>query len=174
MRKIKYLLLLILINYSCSPKFKSIDKKVLKIEKRINKKSLSGTMCWDCSKDVDATIVYIMNDKNEVKKINIEIDGKENFIEYNRKCQIYLENNIPIFITEVVKGEHTVYFTGFDKVNKKNVNQMDSDFSINIQVYIENWERFEVNVIGGNKYDLKSKEEYEKIVNEVLKQETKK
>ena len=176
MIKIKYFLLLILINYSCSPKFKSIDKKVLKIEKRINKNSLGKNICWDCSKDVDAN-VYIMKDENEVKKINFEIEGKKNFKSYNRKCQIYLENNIPIFITDIAKGRATVYFTGIDKKTKKNVNQMNSDFSTNTQIYIKNWETFEVKVItNGTEYDyiLDSQKEYEKIVNKVLQQETKK
>ena len=177
MKKILFLFLPILLNLNCSSQLKSIDRKVNQIEKQITKKNIKKNDYSDHTKFELSEIIYATKIGTEIVKINYEIVENENYSNYNRKCQIYLKKSVPIFITEIISGKQTIYFSGINKVTKEPANQMDMEFAINNKIYVENWKKFEIDVIGSSKkndYNLKSKEEYEKIINKVLKQETKK
>jgi hypothetical protein len=174
MKKITGLLLLILINSSCSSEFKSINKKVSKTEKTIAKKlSLSQNLCFDYSLEIDS-LIYYTKIENQIKKINLEINSNNNCKEYSRKSTIYLENNVPILITEITTGMCEYEISG---INKKTNNfesfKLESKISSNVKIYVNDWEKYEITVIGGSKFDynLKTKDRYQKIIYKVLEQE---
>jgi hypothetical protein len=55
------LLLFILVNSSCSSEFKSINKKVSRIDNEIAKKpEISQNLCFNCSPEIN-TLVYFTN-----------------------------------------------------------------------------------------------------------------
>ena len=58
------------------------------------------------------------------------------------------------------------------KTNKFEIFKQEIKISNNVKIYINDWENFEITVIGGNKsdYNLETKEKYQKIINEVLRQ----
>jgi hypothetical protein len=174
MRKIFFLFVLISINLSCSSKFKSTDRKDSKIEKNITRNpNLGQTICWDCSPEIDA-LIYFTKIQNQIKKINFEIDSNNNCKEYSKKCTIYLQNNIPILITEITTGICEYEMSGINKkTNKFQILKKESKISSDVEIYINNWEKFEITVLGASKfdYDLKVKEKYEKIINGILEQE---
>ena len=176
MKKAISLFVLILINLSCSSKLnpKSIDRKVFKIQKTIdNCPYFNQKVCWDCSSEIDI-MIYFIEIENQIKKINFEIDSNNNCKEYSKKITIHLENNIPILITEITTGICEYEMSGVNKnTNKFESFKQESKISSNVKIYVNDWEKFEITVIGGNKFDynLKAKERYQKIINEVLEQE---
>jgi len=174
MKKILALFLIVLINISCSSISKSIDKIVYKIEKTIdNSPYFSQNICWNCSPEIDA-LIYFTRIENQIKKITFEIDSNNNCKEYSKKSTIYLENNVPLLITEITTGMCEYEMSG---VNKKTNNfesfKQESKISSNVKIYINDWEKYEITVIGGSKFDynLKTKDKYGKIIAEILRQE---
>ena len=112
-------------------------------------------------------IILVTKVGNEIKKLSFEILEGKGYDEYNRKCQIYFENNIPILITEMVNAKYSQEVDGVDKISKKMKSvKMKFDTSINDKIYIYNWDKFEIEVIGGSKsnYNLKRKQEYDKLI----------
>ncbi len=169
--------LLVSLIFSCasssSVKFKkNIDREVLKIEKKLiekkNEKSIDKTYpFWDYWIGKNNPIVLVTKNGNEIKKLSFEILEEEGYDHYNRKCQIYFKNNTPILITEIINAKCSEEVVGVDKISKdmKSV-KIKTDISINDKIYIYNWDIFEIEVIGGNEYDynLKRKQEYEKLI----------
>jgi carbohydrate-binding DOMON domain-containing protein len=175
MKKIIILLVLILVYSSCSSKLKSIDRKVSKIEKIIEKNpNLGQNICWNYSSRT-GQIIYFTKSENQIKKINFEIDLKNDCKEYSKKCTIYLENNIPILITEIVNGVCEYEMSGINKkTNKFQSFNEESKISSNIRIYIDNWEEFEFTVIGGYyERNMKVKQKYDELITEVLKENMK-
>jgi len=172
MKKTISLLLLILLNISCSSEFKTIDKNVSQVE---NVASIQK-VCFDCISEVDALVYYFIIE-NQIKKISFEIDSKNDCKEYNQKCTVYLEDNVPILITEITSGICEDEISGVD-VGTNEFKSFKEEFKISnsVKIYIEDWEQFEIAVSGGNKFDysLKTKEKYQKILTKVLEQEKRK
>ncbi len=174
MKKIIGLLLLILIDSSCSSELKSIDRKVSKIEKTITKNLTFGqNLCFDCNPDIDAS-TYFTKIENQIEKINFEIVSNNNCKEYSKKCTIYLENNVPILITLITKGNCEFENSG-ENVKTKKFQSVKQAYIIssNVKIYVQDWGKFEITVIGGSKfnYNLKDKERFQKIINKVMMQE---
>ena len=174
MKKIIGLLLLILINSSCSSELKSIDRKVSRIEKTITKNpTFSQNLCFDCNLDIDASTYFTKID-NQIEKINIEIVSENNCKEYSKKCTIYLENSGPILIIENTTGICEYEMSGINiKTHKFQSLKQESKIFSNVKIYINDWQKFEISVIGGSKFDynLKVKEKYQKTINKVMEQE---
>jgi len=174
MKKTIVLFIIILINISCSSISKSIDRKVYKIEKTIdNSPYFSQNLCWNCSPEIDA-LIYFTKIENQIKKINFEIDSNNNCNEYSKKITIYLESNVPILITEITTGTCEHEISGVNrKTNKFESSKQESKIFSNVKVYINDWQKFKITVIGGNEFDynLRTKDKYGKIIGEILKQE---
>jgi len=96
--------------------------------------------------------------------------SKKGFEKFNRNCTIYFDDNVPIFITEVVKGEQTLAATGYNRNTKEYFGSFIDKTSVDVKVLINNWKTFEIFMFAGDnlEYILEHKEEYQKIVNEVL------
>ncbi|MCU4190092.1 hypothetical protein M9Q43_13095 [Flavobacterium sp. HXWNR29] len=173
MKKIVGLLLFILVNSSCSSEFKSINRKVSRIENEIAKKAeINQNLCFNCSPEIN-TLVYFTKIENQIKRINYKIDSNVNCKEYTKDFAIFLDNNVPILITEITTGICEYEMSGVNKkTNKFESFKQESKISNNVKIYINDWENFEITVIGGNKsdYNLETKEKYQKIINEVLRQ----
>jgi hypothetical protein len=151
---------------------KNIDIEVSKIEKKLtkkkNEKSIDKTYpFWDYWTGKNNPIVLVTKNGNEIKKLSFEIFEEEGYEQYNRKCEIYFKNNTPIFIIEIINAKGSQEVVGVEKISNdiKSV-KIKTDISINDKIYIYNWDIFEIEVIGGNKYDynLKRKQEYEKLI----------
>lgn len=174
MKKIIALILLILINSSCSSEYKSIDKKVLKVNKAIDiHPNIKQNLYINCSSEIDA-LIYFIKIENQIKKINYKIEYDKNCKEYSKEVTVFLENNIPILITETTKAicEHEI--SGLNAITNK-FQSFKEEFKIksDVKLYVNNWDKFEIKVIGGSKFDynLKTKEKYQNIINKVLEQE---
>jgi hypothetical protein len=156
-------------------KKKSIDSKVLKIEKGIQEKSLQQIPNWNFTM-ID-TLIYITKDKHGIKKVNFETDKKPNFVEYSRKCQIYFDNDVPIFITENSNGKYKYDMEGINrKTNQYSDFKFKREISKNIKIYIKNWKKFDVIIINGNQedYDIKNKIQFDELIKLALTPQKKK
>ena len=173
MKKIVGYILFILVNSSCSSEFKSINRKVSKIENEIAiKPEINQNLCFNCFPEIN-TLVYFTKIENQLKRIHYKIDSNVNCKEYTKDFSIFLDNNVPILITEITTGICEYEMSGVNKkTNKFESFKQESKISNNVKIYINDWENFEITVIGGSKsdYNLETKEKYQKIISEVLRQ----
>jgi hypothetical protein len=157
-------------NAACEKRNKSIDAKVLKIEKKINKKLLEqGSYLYDS----EIMFINIIKNKQELKKIDFEIIEKENYDEYNKKTEIYFENNKPILIKESIKQKSSFLVDGLNKkTGKYDTAKIFSQDTISVKIYSYDWDKYDVMIIGKN-YDKEFKKEYheyDKIIKTILAQ----
>lgn len=169
--KLVLIQMLILINFSCSPLANSIrvDKKTQKIDDRINpkkhKRPFESYLCWHCEINNEFDQLVIYKNGNEIKKIAIDSDRDG----IQRKCQIYFENNIPILISESFSGENKINVTGQNLTTNSLVSEVKFNVSKNYKIYINNWEKFDINIVGTTQSEY-SMSDYKKLTETILTQ----
>lgn len=160
-----------IITFGCVSKQSLIDKKVSKTEKSINKNTLlKENLCFNCVTRLD-TIIGYYKIENQLKKITFNINSKENCKKYNKKGEIYLENNIPYFINEFTNGVCEDEISGMNhKTNKFQHSTIKNKIETKFKIYVLDWNNFNIDVKGSNQfeYNFKTKKNYQKIIDSVI------
>ncbi|AWA31151.1 hypothetical protein HYN48_14200 [Flavobacterium magnum] len=136
-------------NFSCSP-VKQIEKKISTIDKQIKNKPFRMSFNFD-----DQLETKMFENENGITKMNIEVMFHRPFV--IGKFQIYFENDISFFIAEKVEGDYTA-----------NSNDKKYHVSEDNKIYINNWETFDVKVVGSDRSYL-DKTGYMKLIDNALK-----